>query len=123
MNNRLLTLAFTGLVAGAMLSAPAMAQDVPGHPRVNEIDQRLDHQENRIDNGVKDGQISPGQTIRDEKRDEKVQQQLSRDEAKHGGHITKREQRRMNHELNKNSHDIHHQRHHGWKRHAHPDAK
>jgi hypothetical protein len=112
----LLTLACAGLIAGTMLSTPALAQSTnvtdPGHPRVSEIDNRLQDQQTREDNGVKDGQINGKQLTHDDKTDSRVQKQLSRDESKHNGHITKREQRRMNHELNKNSHRIHRQRHH-----------
>lgn len=120
MKTRLMTLIFTGLLASSMLSGAASAQDVPGHPRVNEVDQRLENQQQRIDNGVKDGQMSQGEAARDEKRDAKVERQLSRDEAKNGGHITKAEQRHMNRELNHDSHKIHRQRH-GHR--AHPDVK
>lgn len=83
---------------------------VPGHPRVNEVDQRLQDQQTRIDNGVKDGQMTAGQTTRDETRDARVSQELSKDEAKNNGHITKAEQRRLNRQLNRNSADIHRQR-------------
>lgn len=114
MKNRFTTLLFTSLMAVAMLSSPVMAQTNepdPGHPRINEVDQRLENQQNRVNNGVHDGQINGRQAARDEHRDARVQHQMSRDEAKHGGHITKREQHHLNHELNHNSHDIHHQRH------------
>ncbi len=112
MHSRLMTLLFAGLVAGTLISGTALAQTDPGHPRINEINQREDNQQNRIDNGLKDGQMTTGQAARDEKRDARVERQMGRDEARHGGHITKREQRRMNRELNHNSHDIHRQRHH-----------
>lgn len=92
---------------------PATDPTVPGHPRVNEIDQRLENQQKRIDNGVKDGQLSAKQVAHDEAVDSKVAGQLSTDEAKHNGHITKAEQARMNKELNHNSKRIHHQREEG----------
>ena len=57
------------------------------------------------------GQINPNQAARDERRDARVERQLKRDEAKHGGHITKREQAKLNRELNHNSKAIHNQRH------------
>lgn len=119
MKNRFMNIIMVSLIAGSAISSPVFAQTsdpaVPGHPRVNEIDQRLENQQKRIDNGVKDGQINAKQEMRDEKRDSKVSQELSRDEAKHNGHITKREQRRMNRQLNKDSHHIRHQRHEGRK--------
>lgn len=104
-----------GLVAG-LLSTAALAQAPdydPNHPRVNEVNQRLDNQNNRIQQGVQDGQIKPGQAARDEKRDARIARQEQRDKAKHDGHLTKREQKHMNKELNHDSHDIHKQRHDG----------
>jgi len=93
------------------LSGAAKAQDVPGHPRINEVDQRLENQQRRIDAGVNSGQINAKQEARDNALDSKVAQQLSNDEAKNGGRITKREQRHMNRELNRNSARIYRQRH------------
>lgn len=91
----------------------AKAQDtaVPGHDRENEINQRLDDQGNRIDNGAASGQLNGNQTAHDSAADQHVSQEMSRDEAKDKGHITKKEQKKMNHQLNKNSKRIHRQRH------------
>jgi hypothetical protein len=95
-------------VAHAQDAAPAATD--PGHPRVNQVDQRLDNQQQRIDNGVKDSQINAKQEMRDDKTDAHVSQELSKDEAKNGGHITKAEQTKMNRQLNHNNHRIHAQR-------------
>ncbi len=94
----------------AAMAGPAFAQEEPGHPRVNEVQGRIDNQENRVDKGINKGQLTPGQAARDTRRDARVERQLKRDEAKHGGHITKAEQNKINRELNKNSRDIHRQR-------------
>jgi hypothetical protein len=101
----------------AIASGAAMAQDattqgnVPGHPRVNEVNQRLDNQQNRIQAGVADGQINAKQEARDEKHDSNIAQRESADEAKHGGHLTKGEDRRLNRSENHDSRRIHSQRH------------
>jgi hypothetical protein len=103
-----------GVIACAVIaSSAALAQDptVPGHPRINEVNQRLDNQQNRIDHGVADGQINAKQEARDDKHLSNVEQRESRDEAKHGGHLTKNEQRNLNRSLNRNSNRIHRQRH------------
>jgi hypothetical protein len=102
------------LLSAAAVSGTALAQSepapVPDHPRVNEVNQRLDNQQNRIQNGVADGQINAKQEARDEKHDANIAQRESTDEAKHGGHLTKTEQRHLNKSLNKNSGRIHKQR-------------
>jgi hypothetical protein len=92
----------------------ALAQDaapVPGHPRVNEVNQRLDNQQNRIANGQENGSMNGKQAARDEKRDANVAQRESRDEAANGGHLTKVEKRNLNRSLNRDSSNIHHQKH------------
>lgn len=105
-----LALAFALTTGTAMAQSSATDPVVPGHPRVNEIDQRLENQQQRIDSGVANGKINAKQEARDQATDSKVAQQLSADEAKHNGHITKAEQRRMNKELNHNSKRIHKQK-------------
>ena len=97
------------LTAGVSSIAQAQNTD-PNHPRVNEVDQRLQNQQNRTDAGVKNDQIGSKQEMRDNKRDAHVSRELSRDEAKNRGHITRGEQARMNRQLNRNSRDIHQQR-------------
>jgi len=99
------------LMSAALVSGAAMAQtDVPGHPRVNEVNNRLENQQDRIQAGVKDGQLNAKQATRDETRDNNIAARESADQAKHGGHLTKREQHNLNKSLNKDSHNIHRQR-------------
>jgi hypothetical protein len=108
------TITVIGLVIGAALaSGSVMAQDttVPGHPRVNEVNQRLQNQQNRIQNGVADGKINANQAARDEKHDANIAQRESADEAKDGGHITKQQQRNLNRSENRNSKHIYKQKH------------
>lgn len=50
----------------AHASGAAMAwTDVPGHPHVNGVNYRLENQQDRIQAGVKDGQLNAKQTTRD----------------------------------------------------------
>jgi hypothetical protein len=109
------TLTLIGLTIGAaMVSGQVMAQtqsDVPGHPRVNEVNNRLNNQQNRINNGLKNGTMTKGQAERDETRDANIARRESVDEAKHDGHLTKQEQHNLNKSENRNSHDIYKQKH------------
>lgn len=101
------------IAAATLISAGAFAEDnIPGHPRVNEVNQRIERQEHRIEAGEASGRITEKQAARDERFLEHKEQRLSKDEAKHNGHITRAEQRRLNKGLNKNSHRIHRQRKH-----------
>src|SRR5271163_3475886 len=86
-------------VLGSSLS---MAQTVPDHPRENEVNQRLDNQQARINHGLANGTMTGQQAARDEKHDENIAQREAVDESKHNGHITKAEQNRLNKSENKN---------------------
>ena len=99
------------LTLGLASAAVAQPAPQPGHPRVNEIDRRLENQADRTNAGVARGQIGPRQAARDRGADARVERQLTRDEAAHNGHITPGEQRRLNNELNRNSNRIEDQRH------------
>ncbi|MEO7066942.1 MAG: hypothetical protein ABI114_08565 [Rhodanobacter sp.] len=108
----------TGLVCllacSAFVATNVMAQDttVPGHPRVNEVNHRIDNQQARTQKGIANGTITGKQAANDEKRDANIAQRTSADEAKHNGHLTKHEDRSLNHAENRNSRRIHKQRAH-----------
>jgi hypothetical protein len=99
------------VVCTVMGGSAAMAQAVPDHPRVNEVNQRLDNQQARIDQGLANGTITGRQAARDEARDANIARRASIDEAKHGGHLTKAEQNRLNRAENRNSRRIYAQKH------------
>jgi hypothetical protein len=96
--------------AGSAFAQTTPAVPDPGHPRVNEVQQRIDNQENRVDRGVSDGQINAKQAAHDDAKLSREQNSLNQDQAKDGGHITKGEQRNLNKRLNKGSRQIHRQR-------------
>ena len=78
---------FPVVLVGVLMVIPAPAgadEIVPGHPRVSEIDRRLQWQQNRTDAGVKDGQINAKREARDGNADSRVARQVSKDEAAHG---------------------------------------
>jgi len=119
--NSLLVLA----VGGLLLTGSALAQTStdpatsgagpgvvdPGHPRVNEVNSRETNQQDRIANGIQDGQLTPGQAAHLEKNEQKIDNQEKRDMAKNGGHLTKQEQRRLNQRLNQQSRQIYKDKH------------
>lgn len=106
-------LIIAGLVIGAaMASGSVFAQtDVPNHPRVNEVNNRLENQQDRIQNGLKNGTMTQAQANRDEAHDANIARRESVDEAKHNGHLTKQEQRNLNRAENHNSKRIYKQKH------------
>lgn len=104
-------LIFAGLCCAVLVSPLAMAQTVPDHPRVNEVNQRLDNQQARVNQGLSNGTMTGKQAARDEAHDTNIAKRESADEAKHGGHLTKGEQRRLNRSENRNSRHIYRQKH------------
>jgi hypothetical protein len=107
-------LALTVLIgSGGTAFAQSAAVPDPGHPRVNEVQQRIDNQQNRVDRGISDGQINAKEAAHDDAKLGREQASLNHDEAKNGGHITKGEQRNLNKRLNKGSKQIYRQRHKG----------
>jgi hypothetical protein len=116
MNNPKLTLTSLALAvllgsAGAAMAQNAAGSPDPGHPRINEVQTRIDNQESRVDRGISDGQINAKQAAHDDAKLAREQNSLNKDEAKNGGHITKAEQRNLNKRLNKGSRQIYAQRH------------
>lgn len=100
------------LASGAVMAQSATPdQTVPGHGRINEVNKRVDNQQDRIQNGVAKGQINAKQAARDEAHTTNIAQRESVDEAKHNGHLTKREQHNLNKSENRNSRRIRKQRH------------
>lgn len=78
----------------------------PGHPRVNQVNGRETNQQNRIANGVRSGQLSPGETRRLERGERRLKANEKRDMAKDGGHLTRRDQAQLNREANRMSNRI-----------------
>ena len=107
----LIALLATGTLAVAT-GAAAQTTPVPDHPRVNEVNKRIDNQQQRIDKGVANGTITPKQAARDEKHDANIAQRASADEARHNGHLTKKETAHLNRAENRNSRHIRKQRRH-----------
>jgi len=116
-SNSLLALA----VGGFMLAGSAAAQtttsgagpgvDDPGHPRVNEVNNREANQQNRIANGIKDRQLNANQAAHLENNEARIQNQEQKDMAEHNGHLTKGEQRQLNREQNRQSKQIYKDKH------------
>ncbi len=100
-------------VCAALISVKSMAQTapVPDHPRENEVNQRLDNQQARINQGLANGTMTGKQAARDERHDSNIAQREAVDESKHNGHITKAEQRNLNKSENRNSKRIYRQKH------------
>jgi hypothetical protein len=99
--------AATFLVAGVAQAGDWRAD----HPRRAQVNNRLNRQNRRIDEGVKSGRLSHGQAKQLHEEDHAMRQQERSEAAEHGGHITKREQRQLNREENGSSRQIYDEKH------------
>ena len=97
-----------------IISAASFAQAGPGHqrthiknhPRVNEVNKRIDNQEKRITEERKEGDLTKGQAVHDRKNLKAINQEKRDMRKTDNGHLTKTEQKALNQQLNKNSKKI-----------------
>lgn len=94
------------LALSLALSVPALAQD--GN---TQVDQRLDKQQQRIEKGEQNGKLTPAETKRLEKREAKVKAREQRMEKRDNGQLTKKDQAKLNRQLNKDSKAIARKKH------------
>jgi hypothetical protein len=81
------------------------------HPRRNQVNKRVDNQRERINEGVKNGQLGKGQARQLRANDRAIKAQEHAEVKANGGHLTKAEQRQLNQEENANSKLIHDEKH------------
>jgi len=109
-------------VGGLMIAGSASAQTSttsgagpgvvdPGHPRVNQVNNREENQQQRIGNGIKSGKLNSQQASNLEKRETSVQNREKKDMSEHNGHLTKAEQKGINRQQNRISKSIYEDKH------------
>jgi hypothetical protein len=97
-------LALIGLVVAG--SAATGASAAPLHPRREQVNERLAHQNLRIQEARRDGAIGPHRAWRLHRADYRVRLQERRFAFHHHGHISRMEQHRLNREENRINHHI-----------------
>jgi hypothetical protein len=88
------------MFAGLVGTASAETTWQKNHPRRNQVNHRLNHQDQRIHNDVKNGTLSKGQAATLHKEDHQVRQEERDMASQNGGHLTKPEQRVLNKQEN-----------------------
>ncbi|MBB1199081.1 hypothetical protein EGM70_02010 [Enterobacteriaceae bacterium 89] len=76
------------------------------HPRRDEVNNRLEHQDQRIKHDVKDGSMSRDEAKNLHEQDRGIRDQERADAKADHGHITKQEKKQLNQEENNVSHEI-----------------
>ena len=110
MNKTFVAAALLSVFASASFAqAAAPAPDTAfqqSHPRRAEVNSRLANQNSRIKTDVADGDMSKAKAARLHKDDHQIRQEERDMASQNGGHITKQEQKTLNHQENKVSKKI-----------------
>jgi hypothetical protein len=77
----------------------------------NKVGQRRENQQDRIAQGVKSGQLTPGETAKLEKQQRNIHKQVAADRKANGGTLTASEKRQINKEQNQASRNIYRKKH------------
>jgi hypothetical protein len=85
------------------------ARDGFGHG--NEVNTREGNQQQRITQGVRSGQLTPGETRNLENRESSINRQAQADRAANGGHLTQQERGQINQRQNNVSRSIYNDKH------------
>jgi hypothetical protein len=81
------------------------------HNGTGEVGQRKENQQDRIAQGVKSGQLTPGETAKLENNQRAINQQTRADRAANGGKLTTGEKAQVNKEQNQQSKQIYNKKH------------
>ena len=106
MFNRLGKTAIAALTAGAVLSlgmaSSALAETKweQHHPRRDQVNDRLAHQNARIHEEVKEGDLTHAQAAKFHRQDHQIRREEQLMASQNGGHITRQEQKTLNQQEN-----------------------
>lgn len=101
-------IALSALLLGS-LATNVMAEDgkwEKNHPRRDQVNDRLENQNKRINHEVKEGELSKKQAANLHKQDHQIRQEERDMASQDKGHITKQEQKTLNQQENAVSKDI-----------------
>lgn len=94
----------TALLASVVLASTSFAA---------EVDQREANQQARINQGVRSGELTAGETARLQNREGRINNEIARDRAANGGHLTPGERARVNRQQDRASAAIARDKHNG----------
>ncbi len=104
---KIATMALVGVFAAGVASA-AMAETQwdKDHPRRDQVNDRVQNQNKRIHEEVKEGEMSNAKAAKLHREDRAIRKEERRMAARHDGHITKAEQAKLNRQENAVSKEI-----------------
>jgi hypothetical protein len=99
-NASLLALAIITMVGGSVTGAMAETQWERNHPRRDQVNDRLQNQNRRINQEYREGEITRGQANRLHQEDRAIRREERTMSGFNGGHITPAEQKALNQQEN-----------------------
>ena len=93
-------------LSGLATNAMADTQWQKDHPRREQVNNRLNNQNKRIHNEVKEGELSKGQAAKLHREDRSIRKEERTMASTDHGHITKTEQKALNQQENQVSKQI-----------------
>ena len=105
MTKHVKSIVFTAALAGMLV--PVMKASAA------EVDRRERHQQQRIAQGVKSGQLTARETRHIEHREAHINREIRRDRKENGGHLTNNEKAKINRQENSVSRQIYRDKHNG----------
>ncbi len=76
-----------------------------------EVDRRAEHQQDRIAQGVRSGELTPRETAHLERKEARIDRQIKADRAANGGKLTPAERGQINREQTRTSRQIYRAKH------------
>lgn len=113
MKKILLSAPMFAALALALAAAPLRAETKwqENHPRREQVNNRLNRQNRRIDQGSRNGTLSRRQARQLHREDNHMRREERAMARRNGGHITPAEQRRLNRQENRESRQIYREKH------------
>lgn len=87
--------------------------DRTAHYGNNQIGQRRENQQDRIAQGIRSGQMTPGEASRQEGREQALNREIRSDRQANGGRLTASERQSINRQQNRQSRQIYREKHNG----------
>lgn len=100
MRKTLSLIGVVGMLAAVSTQSFAATEFQKEHPRRAEVNQRLDKQDKRIHQEVKEGKMSKPEAKKLHKEDHQIHKEERAMASQNGGHITKLEQKTLNQQEN-----------------------
>jgi len=79
----------------------------------SKVGERAENQQDRIAQGIKSGQLTAGEAGHLENNEAKINKEVRNDRAANGGKLTPQERAKVNHQQNRQSHQIYRDKHNG----------